>query len=351
MPFCIRRGARRASSGTLIAALLLLTLAASVAPAPAGAQILPSLGGERAGTSGFQFLKIPVDPRGAALGQTAVATAKDAGAIFWNPALGAQLDGLHVSLQRASYFVDIQMAGASAVYRLPGSSFSLGFGVQTLDSGAMDVTTEFQPFGTGETFALRDLALGLTASQRLTDLFSYGITAKYVRESVAGLTNSTYVFDLGVFYRVGATGAQMGVAVRNFGLDGTPSGELERTIIGDTPTTLETDFERTTPPTTFMLGLAYDVLRNSSEHAATISAQLNNPADNAETWNMGIEYGWQSTLWLRAGFRLGVEEATAPSLGAGLAIPGITPALRADYGFNRLERLGNVHRLGLNISL
>ncbi|NNE70608.1 MAG: PorV/PorQ family protein [Rhodothermales bacterium] len=315
------------------------------------AQILPSLGGERAGTSGFQFLKIPVDPRGAALGHTAVASAKDAGALYWNPALAAQLHGMHVSLHRASYFVDVQMAGATALYRPSSSSFAFGLSLQTLDSGSMDVTTEFQPFGTGETFALRDLAIGVTASQSLTDLFSYGITAKYVRESVAGLTNSTYVFDLGVFYKVGSTGAQMGVAVLNFGLDGTPSGELSRTVVGPNPVTLETDFERTTPPTTFMLGMAYELMQNSTEHAATVSAQLNNPADNAETWNMGIEYVWQSTLSLRAGYRLGVEEASAPSLGMGLSIPGIKPSLRADYGFNRLDRLGNVHRIGLNISI
>lgn len=333
--------------------LALVGLLVLLAPADrqAKAQVLPSLGGERAGTSGFQFLKIPVDPRGAALGQTAVATAHDAGALFWNPALGAQLQGTHVSLQRAAYFVDVQLAGASAVYRPAGSSFAFGLAVQTLDSGAMDVTTEFQPFGTGETFALRDLSVGVTAAQSLTDLFSYGITAKYVRESVAGLTNSTYVFDLGIFYKVGSTGAQMGVAVRNFGLDGTPSGELERTIVGPNPVKLETDFERATAPTTFLMGIAYELLQQSSQHTATVSAQLNNPADNAETWNMGIEYAWQSTLWLRTGYRLGVEESTAPSFGVGVAIPGITPSLRADYGFNRLERLGNVHRIGLNLSI
>jgi len=330
---------------------LLVILSIAGPATPALSQVLPSLGGERAGTSGFQFLKIPVDPRGAALGQTAVATAQGAAALFWNPALGAQLEGFHISLQQASYFVDVQMAAASAVYNLPRSSFSLGLTFQTLDSGTMDVTTEFQPFGTGETFALRDLAIGITAAQRLTDLFSYGITAKYVREQVAGLTNSTYVFDLGIFYRVGATGAAMGVAVRNFGLDGTPSGQIERTIVGADPVALETDFESTTAPTTFLMGITYELLRGSSEHSATVSAQLNNPADNAENWNVGIEYGWQETLWLRTGYRLGVDEASTPSLGVGIAVPGLKQGIRADYGFNRLERLGNVHRFGLNISL
>ena len=41
--------------------LLVLLVAATIAPKVAHAQLLPSFGRDRAGTSGFQFLKIPVD--------------------------------------------------------------------------------------------------------------------------------------------------------------------------------------------------------------------------------------------------------------------------------------------------
>lgn len=314
-------------------------------------QILPSFGGDRAGTSGFQFLKIAVDGRSAAMGETVVANAKDASALFWNPALAARTDFLQVSASHTAYFVDVNMEFLAITVRPKGSNFAIGGSVQTLTSGEMDVTTEFEPFGTGETFTYRDLAAGLTISQRLTDLFSYGVTAKYVRESTAGVSTGTVLFDLGVYYAVGNTGAAMGVAVRSFGLDGQPSGEIERTVIGDQTQVVEDDFESVTPPTTFLLGFSYEVLRGQDMNDLTVSAQLNNPNDNAENWNVGVEYGWNQLLMLRAGYRFGIEEYDLPSFGAGINIPYAGRELRFDYGFSHLARLGAVHRVGLNLSL
>ena len=331
--------------------LALLGIGLMLTGLDARAQLLPSLGDERAGTSGFQFLKIPVDARAAALGQTVVASASDVGALYWNPALAANSVGIQAGFYHTAYFADVALDYAGVIYPLTGSNIVLGASLQTLDSGDMDVTTEFQPFGTGETFRLRDLALGVTFSQRLTDLFSYGLTSKYVRESVAGLTTSTVVFDVGFFYRVGTTGLDMAVSVRNFGIDGTPDGTLDREVISSTPTVQETEFEAITPPTTFHMGVVYHAMKQSDDQSLQVSAQLNNPNDNAENWNLGVEYGWNDLLFLRTGYRFGIEEYTAPSFGLGLKLPVAGPVLRFDYGFNRLERLGTVNRIGLNLSL
>ena len=285
------------------------------------------------------------------MGETVVANASDASALFWNPALAARTDFLQVSASHTAYFVDVNMEFLAVTFKPRGSSIAMGASLQTLTSGDMDVTTEFQPFGTGETFAFRDLAAGLTFSQSLTDLFSYGVTAKYVRESTAGISTSSVLFDLGVFYAVGNTGAAMGVAVRSFGIDGKPTGEIERTVIGDPARVVETDFESITPPTTFLLGFSYELLRSQEMNDLIVSAQLNNPNDNAENWNVGVEYAWNRILVLRAGYRFGVEEYDLPSFGAGLNIPYLGRNLRFDYGFSRLARLGSVHRVGLNLAL
>ena len=317
----------------------------------AQSQILPTLGGERAGTSGYQFLKIPVDARSAALGETAVATAFDVSALFWNPALLASLEGIQIGFFHTAYFVDINLEFAAVSYRIPGSGFSVGGSLQTLNSGEMEVTTEFQPFGTGETFRLTDFAIGITVAQSVTDLFNYGITTKYVRESVAGISTSTVVFDMGIFYRVGTTGAQMAVSVRNFGLDANPKGSITRTAIEDDPVIVEDNFDSITPPTTFHLGFAYEVMKSSPDNTVQISAQLNNPSDNSENWAVGVEYGWHEIISLRLGYRFGIEEFTTPSAGIGIRIPDLGPDFRFDYSFNRLERLGAIHRIGINLGL
>ena len=323
-------------------------LLALVAALPVSAQILPSFGGDRAGTSAFQFLKIPVDPRGAALGETAVSNANDASALFWNPALAAQGGRTEVGLASAMYFADVALHYAAGYTRV--GPITLGVSIQALDSGEMPVTTEFSgPEGTGETFRLVDLAVGLTVSQALTDLFSYGVTAKYVRESVAGVSTKAGLLDLGVFYKIGDTGVQLGVAIRNFGFETTPGGSISRTTLDGQ--TIVTVFDGAEPPTTFMLGASYRPFASTGQHDLVLSGQLTNPNDNAERYNVGAEYTWNNLLSLRAGYRFGVDEATLPSVGAGLLVPGIGPGLRIDYGFTNLERLGSVHRVGINLRL
>jgi hypothetical protein len=205
------------------------------------------------------------------------------------------------------------------------------------------------PGGTGQTFGYMEWAAGFTVSQALTDLFSYGVTAKLVNMSTAGVSAQTAVFDLGVFYRVGATGARLGVAIRNFGVaDATPSGEIEVIRHDGTLQTIDS-FDGITPPTQFILGISYDAWR-TAEHALTVAGQVSNPADNQEQINLGVEYVWNGTLALRTGYQLGVDESSAPSFGVGFFVPDFGgPVLRVDYGFSHFDRLGSVHRVGLDV--
>ena len=67
-------------------------IVAALMPIEAEAQLLPSFGRDRAGTSGYQFLKIPVDARSASMSQTVASNASDVSSLFWNPAMAAQID-------------------------------------------------------------------------------------------------------------------------------------------------------------------------------------------------------------------------------------------------------------------
>ncbi|MEZ4700783.1 MAG: PorV/PorQ family protein [Rhodothermales bacterium] len=344
--FPASRSAVRHIALTLLVAVVVAGLAR-----PASAQLIPSFGSDRAGTSGFQFLKIPTDARSAAMGQSVVSNAFDVSSLFWNPALAAELESAQFAFNHTAYFADVSMEFAGGTVHLAGPRITVGASLQMLNSGEMDVTTEFEPFGTGETFRSVSMAGGLTVAQQLTDLFSYGITGKYIREGVAEIVTQTVVFDLGVFYRVGDTGMQMAVAIRNFGLDGTPEGRLSRTAVTPSGVIVEDRFEGITPPTTFMLGLTYQLLPAADAHDLLISTQLTNPNDNAENLNFGAEYTWNELLILRAGYRVGVEESILPSLGVGLRVPMNGPDLRFDYGFSQLDRLGTIHRIGFNLGL
>lgn len=330
----------------LFAAALAVPLAAPLAQA----QVLPSFGNDRAGTVGFQFLKVPADARSIALASSGVSTANDASALFWNPALAAETTGRQAMLARANWFEGPLFSTNYVAATVPVGSFTLGASLQALDSGEMDVTTEFQPDGTGERFRLVDLALGATVSQKLTPQFAYGVTVKGVRESVAGLSTTTAAVDVGIHYRVGTTGARMAVAIRNFGLDAQPRGSLEQINPGASGGQAVVDsFAAITVPTSFLLGLSYDVKRLGPDHALTLSSQLYRPNDNAETLGLSAEYTFRRLLTLRGGYRLGGGQESALSAGAGLNVAALGARARFDYGFSRYTVLGNVHALGLSI--
>jgi hypothetical protein len=330
-------------------------LALALLPAlPVSAQVLPAFGRDRSGTVGFQFLKVPTDARSIGLSQSVVTTAEDASSLLYNPALASRVDGLTLGLSRATHFEGGLFTTSYAGAIVPVGPVTLGLSVQALDSDEMDVTTEFQPRGTGQTFRFVDLAAGLTVSQRLTDLFSYGVTLRYVRESVFDLTTQTGTLDLGIAYDVGSTGARIGVAIRNFGLDAAPEGTITR-VDPNGPGGVATvdEFESITPPTTFLLGLSYDALRAHPDHALTLASQLYRPNDNTETLGLAAEYSFAGALYLRGGYRFGVEEYRG-SLGAGLnvgALGGLGSQVRIDYGFQSMEVLGDVHAVSLNVTL
>lgn len=317
------------------------------------AQILPRLGQSRSGTSGFQFLKINVDPRTAAMGNSGIATITDGAAAYWNPALAVQSDQSEFFASYTSYFVDIDMSFITYMHRF--GAFSVGGALQFLDSGDIDETTEFQPLGTGRTFSTTHMALSLIGSQKITDFFSYGITLKYLDERIEEVQFQTGAIDFGFFYKVGDTGLRFAVGINNFGFDANGSGTTRRTALpsAENPDGIieETKFEELETPTVFSLGAAYDAYSNESIRV-NVNAQITNPSDNAERVSIGSELTVFERFFLRGGFQFGVDESDLPSFGAGVksTIMG-GKTLGADYSFSTFDRLGTVHRIAIKIGI
>ncbi len=325
-------------------------------PVLAMAQIIPSLGESRSGTYGYQFLKIGPDARSASMGNSSVADAADVSSLYWNPALAGQMNQSQALLGHTQYFADISMNYAGYVHRF--RDMALGISFQMLDSGDMEERTELQPFGTGRQFRTFHYALGLSFAQNLTSLFSYGITFKYLDEKIEEVNSRTGVIDAGFFYRVGDTGLRFAVGLNNFGFDSDPSGETRRRP-GPNEKDKETDdegfivydeFEQVSPPTTFILGTAYDLVEQH-DYTITVTGQLTNPADSQERFSLGSEMNYLNRFFVRTGFEFGVDESYLPSFGAGFHFPLYNYNIRADYGFSTREYLGSLHRITIKFDL
>lgn len=308
--------------------------------------LLPSLGGSRSGTSGFQFLKVNIDARSSGMGNSNVADAIGGASLYWNPALAVQGDQSQLYLGHTAYFADISLNYASYIHKF--RSVAIGASLIYLDSGEMNETTEFMPFGTGRTFRTVHMAAGLTISQELTNMFSYGLTLKYLDERIEEVEIQNVVVDLGFFYRVGDTGLRFAIGLNNFGLDATPGGETARlTLDGEE---VLTEFEDISPPTSFVLGAAFDAYESENLNVL-VTGQLTNPSDDAEQLSIGSELSYIRQFFIRAGYQFGVDEVQFPNFGVGFRLPVAGKSLELDYGFSARERLGSIHRLAVKFNL
>jgi len=237
------------------------------------------------------------------------------------------------------------MAFGGIVHRLSANRF-IGGSLVFLNTGQMAVTTEFHPFGTGQTYRATDLAAGLTYAQILTDNFSFGLTAKYVRESILDINSNSFVVDFGFQYEVGKANTRFAVGVANFGFNTQPKGQVAVPQLTGTDTI--TDFEEIAVPAVFRLGIAWDAIKRQQHHL-TLAGQLNHPTDNNETYSLGTEYTWKKLLAARLGYEFAADERGAPAFGFGIRYQRSFGIVRLDYGFVHKARLGMVHRFSLAV--
>ncbi|MGE5400796.1 MAG: PorV/PorQ family protein [Ignavibacteriales bacterium] len=307
------------------------------------AQLFPTLGGQRAGISAAQFLKVGVGGRASSMGDAFVAVANDVSALYWNPAGLIQAPADQVIFSHNEWLVDIKHDFAGGLYHL-SSNDAIGVALTSLHTQDMPVTTETQPFGTGEYFSYGDIAVAFSYSRKMTEQFSFGGTVRYIEETLDKLKMRGVMIDLGTYYWTGIGSSRFAVTVSNFGSNLAPDGEV--ILFGARE---KSEWQSFSPPTIFRIGFAFEPYQ-SEDQMITTSVQLNHPNDNSENVSAGIEYKWKNLFFLRGGYKFNVEEQNY-SLGAGVRMPLRIADVTFDYAFSNFTRLGSAHRFSLILGL
>ncbi len=313
------------------------------------AQLLPSYGDSRTATTGWQFLKIAPDARASGMSESFIAVVDDIASLYWNPAGITRLDTnrFNFAVDYTDYAAGTSMNFGGVTYRIDDNTL-VGVSLQYFDAGEMDVTTEFLPFGNGQTFRATDLGLGVSLAKELTDQFSFGVTAKYVREDLASVHNQNMVFDFGFQYDIGIQNTRFAVGISNFGFNTKPGGDIVVVNLQDSLTV--TDFTEIAVPTIFRLGFAWDAIKND-KHLLTAALQLDHPTDNNETYSIGAEYGWKQLFFARTGYTFATDASAFPAFGFGILLNRRYGKIRFDYGFNYLDQLGMINKIGIQYAL
>lgn len=331
----------------------ILALSLSVANAQVGTTTSSF---KKAGGSGAQFLKIGVGARAMAMGGAFNAVADDISSLYWNPAGVAFLSGTNLTFEYNSWIADIQHSFAGFTFPI-SDNYSFGLSVLSLSSGSIDITTIDEPDGTGSTYSVNDIAIGATLAGRLTDQFSFGVTMKYVQNSIFDVTATLLLFDLGTIYTMTDEGIRIGLSISNLGTEGQYTGQSLTTLVDRTAETggltarpLDATLNNTpySAPMSFRGGISYNFLRNMNDQSLIVGADFIHLSDNPEKFNIGGEYMWDNLIAARAGYQFGYDEL---GLTAGGGVNFNTGSFTGsfDYTYADLGRLGSSNRIGVRL--
>ncbi|MBI5201137.1 MAG: PorV/PorQ family protein [Elusimicrobia bacterium] len=298
-----------------------------------------------AGTSSGQFLKLPIDARGAAMGGAMGAASSDLAALFWNPAglssvLTRQAMASGVPYVQGSqygflgYAQPLEMLLSKPRRELtPTGLGTLAFGITYFNAGPLN-EVDNTGSSTGKTFTPADVAVTGGWGGAVARDLDVGVAVKVVRSQIQG-SASTASADAGmrVRLRVGPVPYALSASVHN------AFGQLK--------------FHQTADPLplTGRLGFAAELL-NKPIVTASFDAVL--PRDNMAYPCMGVEVNYQVEKRVsvagRAGFNGGttrgqLEGSSAFTIGGGISILKAT----FDYAWQPFGVLGNAHRFTLSL--
>ncbi|MGH7702003.1 MAG: PorV/PorQ family protein, partial [Gemmatimonadales bacterium] len=283
---------------------LILALVGAGASSLAAQQVVqPGTDNTGYGTTSAEFLLLGAGARGAALGQAYAAIASDVSALYYNPAGIAMMTRPGLEIGTYDYVASTRYSWGGVVFPFSGGSRSFGLQLGTFGFSNQPVFTEDQPNGTGSTYSVSETFLGGTFAQNFSDRFSAGITLKYIDDKLGTVNGKAFGVDFGTNFHAALNGhpVKFSFVLSNIGSNLTYSGtglrgSVERTPLpGEdrTPTlpqqsTLDTkDFPL---PTTFRVGLAYDILNQSSSRL-TVLGDFNQPNSDKPGFVLGSEYG------------------------------------------------------------
>lgn len=286
----------------------LMILALALLPLLVGAAGTAYAGSEeRKGTGGAHELKIPVGPRGTALGGAVVGDVEGVEAIFWNPAGLGGLQGTEAIFSHTRYFADQKLNFAAVATRL-GNAGVIGLNAKVLSIGDVIVTTEDAPEGTGDIIEPTFAVLGLSLARQFTDRVRAGFTVNYVNEKIINVSANGVAFDFGVQYLTGWRGMKLGMTMKNFGTSMTFDGgdfELSTRPPDSDPSAANRTFRSTSSafemPSYFTLAATYDVYSAPQYRLTFLGAFQNN---NFEGDNMsgGLEWSYRNMFALRGSY-------------------------------------------------
>lgn len=305
--------------------------------------VVPVRGLEKVGVTSFQFLKIMTDARSTGMGEAYSAVGNTAAGLFWNPAALMQVNGIDFAVSRTDWLLDaahysfavaIPMGNLGS-FGLQGLSVDYGDVIETTVDNLNFVDGVYNPGLTGNILHPGANAFGISYAKSMTNKFSFGVTAKYASEDLIAKKTGSGMFDVGMIYHTGFKSIRLAATLRHFG--------PEITYIDEgypLPQTLNLGIAA------YLIGPDASLLTAADGHSLLLAADLVQPRDFDQQYNVGLEYSLADLVFVRSGYKINYGEEGL-CFGIGVKLVGV----RVDYSFNEFgDYFEPVHRFTLGFS-
>jgi hypothetical protein len=281
-------------------------------------------------------------------------------ALYWNPAgVAASEMSTEVMFSHLNWIADINVEYAAVTSRM-GEVGVLGVSFKTVGFGDIEQTTVENPDGTGTMYSPNYLTMGLTYSRAMTDRIHFGVTTKLISEKIMRESAMGIGFDFGLQYVTGISGLKLGITLMNLGPNMRFEGpDLEHAVVlpgtedGSEEEAIRTTLASFDLPSYLQMGISYDYPFNG-QHMVTAMGSFQNNGYSYDQYNLGVEYNYDSMVFLRGAFTAAYREDDpiedngflsadedylwGPSFGAGFKF-NLTPRtpLSFDYAYRSAE--------------
>jgi hypothetical protein len=299
---------------------------------------------ENAGTSGAQYLKIGIGARPAALGDSYAALSDDAFGIFWNPAGVNKIKAMDAGLLYNSWLSDIsqEVFAITVPFSLlqkpiippavvgedgavenpkpikPTPNSTISFGAVFVNMPPIQGSDIYG--NETDKYNAYNMVLVFSFSSRLfSDNLSWGVSTKYIKETIEKENATGSCYDLGLSYRSTDKSTMLGLALQNFGSD------------------MKFVSEAFPLPRNIKAGAAYWLL---DEKLLTV-CDVNKAIDENLKYSFGAELCPYKEIAIRAGW----QSSNSATFGFGVKYQ----SAYFDYAFAPYENIGGTHRASIHI--
>lgn len=284
----------------------------------------------------FEFLRLDMSPRAAALAGSYVANNDDPNVIFYNPAGINFLKDKPASFSFLKHFVDIN--SASLTYSQEFEEIGrFGVGVQYINYGSFteaDVNgNKLGEFGAGE------FAFTIGYGNKLEENFYYGANIKFIYSGIADYSSTGIAMDLGLHYEIPENEWNFGFSILNFGTQLSSYFDEKE----DLPLDIRVGVTKQLAHTPFKFYLSLNRLNENYENFGDRFKQITAGAEIKFSGSLRIRLGYDNER--RKDYKIGASTGLAGfNIGVGFNVSDYT----VDYSFSSLGSIGALHRFGIS---